>query len=155
MTETTADLFGSVLTDIANGPKITGHADLTGALLRRLSEKGLTLDQCADRRVMARSRRTLEARARAAGVAFADYVPMALRKEAKLIQSGDFFMLEGDLVDEVANLCDVVVTTTRQGVRTIGFPIHTIEETRDQLKAAWYVVKLVRQKKAKIRRAKQ
>lgn len=152
VTETTADLFGSVLSDIANGPKITGHADLTGALMRRLAEKGLSLEQLTDNRVMKRSRATLEARAREFGIAFPDYVPMEMRKIVTLIQSGDFFMLEGDLTDEVAKLCDMVVTTTRQGVRSVGFPLHSIEETRGKLKAAWYIVRLVKQKKPRAKR---
>lgn len=78
------DLFGAVLSDIANGP--SGARDnLTEALLRRLHEKGLTLAQCADKRIMKRSVGTLQKYARQFDLAFPDYIPQKLRpkKEKK------------------------------------------------------------------------
>lgn len=45
----------------------------------RLKEKGLTLKQCADRRIMNRSLRTLQAHAREFDLAFPDYVPRKLK----------------------------------------------------------------------------
>jgi hypothetical protein len=44
-----ADLFGSTLSEIAEGPRVGGFHGLTEALMRRLCEKGLTLEQLADR----------------------------------------------------------------------------------------------------------
>lgn len=73
------NLFGSALSEIANGPRVTEYGGLTEALIRRLHEKGLTIEQCADRRVMNRSVATLERYARKFELAFPDYVPMALR----------------------------------------------------------------------------
>lgn len=52
---------------------------LTEALLRRLHEKGLTLEQCADRRIMNRAPATLKAYARRFDLAFPDYVPRKRR----------------------------------------------------------------------------
>lgn len=50
--------------------------------MRRLSANGLTLEQCADRRVMNRSIRTLQMYCRRFQIAFADYVPVSMRKKA-------------------------------------------------------------------------
>lgn len=74
----TLDLF-EVLGDIANGPRLGGFAATTEALMRRFSEKGFTLAQLADRRMMNRSIRTLQEHAREFDLTFPDYVPMKLR----------------------------------------------------------------------------
>jgi hypothetical protein len=69
------------LSEIAEGPHghVSNHHALTEALLRRLNEKGLTLEQCADRRLMDRSLRTLQAYAREFELSFPDYTPLKLR----------------------------------------------------------------------------
>lgn len=80
-------VLGVALSELANGKRISArgqdrHALLTEELLRRLSANGLTLEQCADRRVMNRSVRTLQRYCRRFGIAFPDYIPMSLRKKA-------------------------------------------------------------------------
>jgi hypothetical protein len=104
------DLFGATIKEMAAGPHIGGHAALTKALMERLSEKGLPLEHLTDPKMMKRSRRTLEAHAREYGIAFPDYVPMALRKQLAFVQRGDFFELVGDEVDKVAEILGMVVT---------------------------------------------
>lgn len=79
MTDNTVDLFGEVLTDIANSKRADERLDLTEALLRRLHEKGLTLAQCADHRIMRRSLGVLKKYARRFDLAFPDYVPRKLK----------------------------------------------------------------------------
>lgn len=73
------ELFGNALSDIANGPHLGGHAGITEMLMRRLHEKGLSLEELCDRRVMKRSLRTLQRYARQFELAFPDYVPAKLR----------------------------------------------------------------------------
>jgi hypothetical protein len=141
----TLELFGTTLNDIANGPHLGGLDGVTEALMRRLSEKGLPLEQLCDRRMMDRSRRTLEARAREFGIAFPDYVPLKLRKQLTFVQRGDFFELHSEHVPAVAGLLTVVARGTREEPM-LALPAHSIDEAREQLQAAWYVVKLVRQK---------
>lgn len=75
----TMELFGSTLNEIANGPRVTGHLELTEALMRRLAEKGLSLEQLSDRRMMKRSLSTLQKYAHQFDLSFPDYVPMKLR----------------------------------------------------------------------------
>lgn len=75
----TGDLFKATLTEIANGPKTTGYMATTEALMRRMAEKGATLEQLTGRKFLNRSRRTLEAHCRKFQIAFPDYVPEALR----------------------------------------------------------------------------
>jgi hypothetical protein len=79
MGEIQTSLLGEVLTDIASGPSVSGHVELTKALMTRFAEKGLTLAQIADRRMMNRSQATLERYARQFGLQFPDYIPQALR----------------------------------------------------------------------------
>lgn len=73
------------MTEAADAPHglVRNHADLTEFLFRRLHEKGLTIAQCADRRVMNRARSTLERYARQFDLAFPDYVPMRLRQKSE------------------------------------------------------------------------
>lgn len=79
--------LGLALSDLANtrrvgAKKADRHALITEELMRRLSANGLTLEQCADRRVMNRSIRTLQMYCRRFKIAFADYVPVSMRKKA-------------------------------------------------------------------------
>ncbi len=102
MTDATPDLFGTTLTELANGPHIGERADLTRVLMTRLAENGLTIDQLADPRVMKRSRGTLEKHAREFGLVFADYVPRALKprriKAAKRRMKADAIAYYRELV---------------------------------------------------------
>ena len=75
------DLFGATLSELATAPhgSFSGHHQLTEAILRRLNEKGLSLEQCADRRIMNRSIATLRRYAREFDLSFPDYVPVKQR----------------------------------------------------------------------------
>jgi len=79
----TMDMFASAVNDLANGPKISSVHDLTESLLRRLSEKGLTLEKCSDRKMMNRSLRTLKQHCRDYEISFSDYTPRAMKKAEK------------------------------------------------------------------------
>ena len=87
---TTNDMFTEAVNDLANGPHMSSFMTMTGALLRRLSEKGLTLEQCTDRKMLNRSRRTLEAHCRQFEIAFPDYTPVSMRPKGwrKAAQNG-------------------------------------------------------------------
>lgn len=146
---TTADLFGEALGDLASGPMVGAGAQLTRALLTRLSEKGMTLEQCAGPRVMARSVRTLQTHARKYQIAMPDYVPMSMRPRLVFMQRGDFFELIGEHVEAAARVLGVVVQTSKAHGPTFGIPAHSIDDAREKLRAAWFVVKLVKQKKAR------
>lgn len=75
-----ADLLGATLSEIAEASHgKTDHYAMTKALLCRLQEKGLTLEQCAARQIMNRSLRTLKAYVREFDLAFPDYVPRKLQ----------------------------------------------------------------------------
>lgn len=143
------DLFGEALGEIANGPLVGGAGGLTRALLTRLAEKGMTLEQCAGPRIMARSVRTLQSHARKYQIAMPDYVPMSMRPRLVFMQRGDFFELIGEHVEAAARVLGVVVQTSRAHGPTFGIPAHSIDDAREKLRAAWFVVKLVKQKKAR------
>lgn len=76
----TLDLFRDTLTEIASGPH--QRPRLVEDLLRRLNEKGLTLEQCADAKIMDRSVRTLKRYAREFDLTFPDYTPRKLKGQA-------------------------------------------------------------------------
>lgn len=135
-TPETMDLFAGVINDIANGPKVQ---DLTEMLLRRLAEKGLTLEQCADRRMLNRAISTLEAHCRDYGISFSDYTPPNMRKHVRFVQSGDYLELTGAEVGAVAAILGIV-TTTRGGVPSCAVPVHAYDDAKAALKAASYEV---------------
>lgn len=135
----TLNMFAGVVNEIANGPKVTDFQSLTASLMRRLSEKGLTLEQCADRRMLNRSRSTLEGHCREYSIRFPDYVPANMRKHVKFVQRGEFLELTGDLVTEVAAVLEAVVTK-RDDVPSCAVPVHGYEDAKAKLKAAWYEV---------------
>lgn len=147
-----ADLFGEVLTAIGDGPRVSEQGGITSALMRRLHEKGMTLTEMSGPRIMARSKRTMQAHARELGLVFDDYVPMALRKKVVLQQFGDFFECIGDDAEPVAKALGIVVTTRRDGKRLCGVPAHALADCRAKLKAAWFVVKVVKAKKPRAKR---
>lgn len=144
----TMDLFADTLTEIANGPHVGGFDAVTEALMRRMSEKGATLAHLSTRPMMNRSRRTLEAHAREFGISFPDYVPQALRKKVVLMQMGDFFEVIGEDAHAVAKTLGIVVSK-RNDQPMCGVPIHALDDYVAQLKAAFYVVKIIRAKKRK------
>lgn len=148
----TLDLFADSLREIAAGPHVGSFDAVTEALMRRLSEKGLTLEHLASRQMMNRSVRTLEAHAREYGLAFPDYVPAALRKRVVLQQFGDFYEVIGDDAHAVAKTLGIVVSKRkRDGEPMCGVPAHALTDCVEKLKAAFYIVKIV---KAKRRKAK-
>lgn len=144
----TLSLFGDTLNEIANGPHVGGFGAVTEALMRRLAEKGLTLEHLSSRQMMNRSIRTLEAHAREFALAFPDYVPMELRKKLAFMQRGDFYELRGEHVEAVAKLLEIVVLGKGEA-QMCAVPCHAIDEAREALQDAWYVVKLIRAKKRK------
>lgn len=146
----TLNMFAGIVNEIANGPKVTDFQSLTASLLRRLSEKGLTLEQCADRRMLNRSISTLEGHCREYGIAFPDYMPPNMRKHVRFMQRGDFLELTGPEVEPVAKLLEIAVTT-RDGVKSCAVPVHRYDDTKAALKAAWYeVTKAKAPKKARV-----
>lgn len=56
-------------------PKITAHSRTTEALLIRLRDQGLTLEQCAAPKIMNRKLRTLKNWCRRFQISFPDYTP--------------------------------------------------------------------------------
>lgn len=75
----TLDLFRDAVNEVANGPKVTSYNVLTASLMRRMAEKGATLEQLTGRKFLNRSRRTLEAHCRKFEIAFPDYTPVSMR----------------------------------------------------------------------------
>lgn len=75
----TMDLFKEAVDDIANGPRLTSYQELTEGLMRRMAEKGATLEQLTGRKFLNRKRSTLEAHCRTFGIAFPDYIPVSMR----------------------------------------------------------------------------
>lgn len=61
---------------------------VTEVIMRDAAEKGHTLEQLSDPRIMDRSIRTLKRRARQFGLSFPDYTPRALRKKESVDQRG-------------------------------------------------------------------
>ncbi|KKC39535.1 hypothetical protein WH87_04915 [Devosia epidermidihirudinis] len=140
MNPQTLDMFAGVVNDIANGPRVGSFQGLTADLLRRLSEKGLTLEQCADRRMLARSRSTLEGRCREFGIRFPDYTPSNMRKHVQFIPTGDYLELTGPEVDAVAGILGIV-TMTRDCVPFCSIPAHGFDDAKVALRAAGYEAK--------------
>lgn len=57
------------------------YVRITEALMRDAIAKGWTLEKLSDKKVMNRSIRTLQMRARQFGLSFPDYTPRALRNK--------------------------------------------------------------------------
>lgn len=77
----TVDMFSDAIKEIADGKRLGSYDALTEALMRRLSEKGITLEQLTSRKMMNRSRRTLEGKCREFEIKFPDYVPVKMRPD--------------------------------------------------------------------------
>lgn len=147
----TLDLFASAVQEIADGPRSTSFQDLTAGLLRRLSEKGLTLEQCSDRRMLNRARSTLESHCREFSIRFPDYIPANMRTHIQFIPSGDFLVLTGPEVGPVAKALRIVVTT-RGKVDSCSVPLHGWDEAKAALRASGYEAKKGKApKKAKVK----
>lgn len=137
MNAETLDIFAGAVNEIANGPKVTGFQDLTANLLRRLSEKGVTLEQCAGRKMLNRKRSTLESHCREYGIRFPDYTPSNMRTQLSFIQRGDFMELTGEAVEPVAKALGIVVTE-RDGIASCAVPIRAWDEAKASLRVAGY-----------------
>lgn len=154
MTQTTADLFGSALSDIASGPHVSTQGGLTKALMGRLNENGLTIEQLSGPKIMKRSPATLKRHAREFGLVFADYIPRDLRPKripaakrkmkadplayyAKLaaanpertilLRLGDFYEALGEPAEALAADLGLVVTK-RGATPSCGLPAHALSD---------------------------
>lgn len=144
----TADMFFGTIQDLADGPRLGGHAATTEALMRRFSEKRFPLKALTDPKMMNRSLTTLKAHASKYKLAFPDYVPVKMRKAVALMQRGDFFEIYGDAAEFVAGILGIVVTK-RDGHPICAVPVHGIDDAKTALRNAFVVVKVVRQRKRK------
>lgn len=146
-----SDLFGETLSEIADGPMIGSKAALTKAIMLRLSEKGVGISGCSSPKIMNRSVRTLQAYAREHQIAMPDYVPMSMRPMLVFMQRGDFFELIGEDVgiEAAAKVLNVAVQTDKTHGPTFNIPVHGMDAARKALKAAWFRVRLVKQKKGR------
>lgn len=81
MPEETAELFNTTLVEIAHGPRVGSRRALTLALMKRLAEKGLTIEQLSDKRMMNLAISTLKKYARDFEIAFPDFVPVSMRPD--------------------------------------------------------------------------
>lgn len=131
------DLFAGAVNEIANGPKTTSFQDLTEGLLRRLSEKGLTLDQCTDRRMLNRSASTLKGHCTKYGIRLPDFTPSNMRTQLLFIPRGDFMHLTGEHVEAVAQALEIVATE-RAGARECSVPVHAWDEAKKDLRLAGF-----------------
>lgn len=144
-------LFGDALRDVAAGPHGSSFQSLTKNLMRRLSEKGLTLEQCADRKMLNRSRSTLESHCREYGIRFPDYTPSNMRKHVMFVPRGDYLELTGPEVDAVAAALEIA-TTTRDCVPSCAISAHSFDGAKAALKLAGYEAK--KGKKPKLHKVK-
>lgn len=144
-----SDLFGETLSEIADGPMIGSKAALTKAIMTRLSEKGVGITGCSSPKIMNRSVRTLQAYAREHQIAMPDYVPMSMRPELTFIQRGGFFNLIGDHVEAAAKALGVPARPDEVYGSYILVQPQEMDAARKTLKAAWFRVRLVKQKKGR------
>lgn len=113
MSTQTLDLFNTALREIANGPKTTGFQQLTESLMRRMAEKGATLEQLTDRKMLNRSRSTLEAHAVTFGIRFPDFTPANMRSHIEFIPTENGLELTGEFVEPVAAALGLEVSNLR------------------------------------------
>lgn len=137
----TMELFGSALSEIADGPAVGSHAALTKALMQRMAEKGATLEHLTDRRMMKRSIGTLQKKAREFGLSFPDYVPMALRRKVEFKRRGDFYEADGPGAFVANEVLGLIQSKKRDGTSTCAIPAHRAVEWREALVKAWVRVK--------------
>lgn len=137
MNTETLDMFASAVNEFANGPRVGSFQDLTEGLLRRLSEKGLTLAQCADRRMLNRSMSTLKGHCTKFGIRFPDFTPPNMRTQLQFIWRGDFMELAGPAVVAVASALGITLTE-RDGVASCAVPVHAWDDTKAALRVAGF-----------------
>lgn len=141
------NLFGSALSEVADGPHMGSYRQITKALMERFAEKGMTLAQLSDWRMMDRSIRVLEAHAREYGIAFPDYVPMALRRKVEFTLMGDFYEVFGDGAEAVAAKLGIVATRRRGSNEPMcGVPVHSFGDIEGRL-GLGFIVKIAKPKK--------
>lgn len=145
MAAQTMDLFADALRDIANGPAGTDFQQLTEGLMRRMAEKGVTLDQLCDRRMLNRSRATLEGHCAKFGIRFPDFVPSTMCVYVEFARRGDFFELSGEHAPTLAAALELVVTE-RDGLPNIGIPVHSFDSLKPAMRKAGF-----KAKRAKVR----
>lgn len=136
----TLDMFAGALREIADGPHSTGFQDLTEGLLRRLAEKGATLEQLCDRRMLNRSRATLEGHCSRLGIRFPDFVPSRMCIYVEFDRRGDFLELRGEHVEAIARALGLVVTE-RDGEPEIGIPAHSFDSLKPAMRKAGFKAK--------------
>ena len=144
------DMFAGAVREVADGPRVSDFQGLTKALLKRLSEKGLTLEECAGPKMLNRSVETLQRHCVNFGIAFPDYTPANMRKHVQFVQRGDFMELTGEHVGEVAKALEIAVTE-RDGAAMCAIPAHGFERAKADLRKAGFQAK--KAKPAKKRKA--
>jgi hypothetical protein len=142
------DLFADALRDIAAGPHGTDFQQLTEGLMRRMAEKGATLDQLTDHKMLNRSRRTLEGHCVKFGIRFPDFVPANMRFHIEFTHRGDFLELTGPHVPAVSKALDVV-TLERDGLPMCAVPVHGWDDAKSKLRAAGFEAKKAKAPKVK------
>lgn len=141
MTSETFDLFASTLQEIASSRQLTNdHDGRTKALLTRLSEKGATLRQCSEPKMMDRPITLLRSYCTKFGIRFPDFTPPNMCTYLMFAHRGDYLTLSGELAEPVAKALDIVVTT-RDGVQSCSVPIHAWDDAKTSLRVAGYVAK--------------
>lgn len=145
----TLELFGDALREIANGPRSTSFQDLTEGLMRRLAEKGVTLEQLCDRKMLNRARSTLEARATKFGIRFPDFVPTNMCEYVEFARHGDFFELSGEAAVTIGKALNITVFE-RDGKPTVGIPAHSFDSLKSDMRAAGFKAKRAKPSKRKV-----
>lgn len=148
MSAETLDIFAGAINDIANGPRVSSFHGLTETLMRRLAEKGLTLAQLADRKMLNRSVSTLQGHCREYGIRFPDYVPTNMCSNIKFFQTGDYLELVGKEVRAVAAILDISVTE-RDGVDVCSIPARSWDECKINLRVGGFIAKKGKASKAR------
>lgn len=138
MSTETLDLFTTAVKEVAAGPRVSDFQGLTKALLQRLAEKGVTLEECCDRRMLNRSLSTLQARCREFGIRFPDYTPSNMRKHVRFVPHGDELVLSGEDAGAVAAALGANIDGTDQ----CRIPAASFDGAREKLKAFGYVAKV-------------
>ena len=130
----TLELFASTLQDIAASRQLmTDHQGLTKALLVRLSEKGVSLQQCAGPLMMDRPVSLLKSYCTKFGIRFSDFTPPNMRTQIRFIRSGDFMELTGEFVAPVAAALELTVTE-RDGREQCAVPAHAWDAAKAKLR---------------------
>lgn len=137
----TMDMFKGALQELADRPlgkqHATGFQVLTEGLLRRLSEKGLTLEECAGRKMLDRSLSTLQGHCTKFGIRFPDFIPANMRTHVQFVPSGDLLNLTGEHTTAVAAALGVVVLDGPM----CTVPVHGWDDAKKSLRKAGFEAK--------------